>query len=448
MPITKSPRAKEMRTALEQAVSARLNAKLLRIQGTDAESTKKRHKLRDDLQLEQLLSGGAKCVSRIQLATHILKGIHPDLKVKEATNLIAWPSSLESGYWVGSHVLKDDLFPDTTGDGAYNTIIYELSRVLLLRIENTTFIALLQSGDTDAVAALAETQDEATARAEVLVTIDGSRCSPLASHTKAKQLYWLAGTDAHNEVAFHLLAPLYPTMLVHQVYLKLQDDRFSEEAKAARTARKEGSYHPRAVCEYRDLAIQQLGGTKPQNISQLNSERRGNNCLLASLPPMWQSAEVRPLLSVSSMFKVFGRLRDVQQQARALRHFLESKPLANMDTRRKVLDWVNGLIDEFLQFSAGLQMLVPGWSLSPDCYLSAAQRLWLDPDAAEQGQSDVIASAERASASDDTADQVAADFARWLNTQLRDPLPIGDPEFVYWRTLARDQIKQQEREVA
>jgi len=49
---------------------------------------------------------------------------------------------------------------------------------------------------------------------------------------------------------------------------------------------------------------------------------------------------------------------------------------------------------------------------------------------------------------DDAADRVASDFANWVNGQIRDPLPMGDAEYLYWRKLARKQLSQEEWEEA
>lgn len=266
------------------------------------------------------------------------------------------------------------------------------------------------------------------------------KLSKPSSHTNAKQLYWPTGADAHDDQAFHLLAPLYPTSLVHRVYLQLQDDRFSEEAKAARAARKAGEFHSRSVREYPGLAIQKLGGTKPQNISQLNSERRGDNCLLASLPPVWESADVRALLQVDSLFKVFGRRKEVRQLVLALRRFLEANPARNQDTRLQVKAWWAQLFDELVNYQAELLSLKPGWSETAECDLPQAQRLWLDPDADRPAGQHLTR--------EDAVEMIAADFARWVNGQLRDPLAVGDAEFIVWRSWAREELEALEREAA
>jgi CRISPR-associated protein Csy1 len=99
---------------------------------------------------------------------------------------------------------------------------------------------------------------------------------------------------------------------------------------------------------------------------------------------------------------------------------------------------VQSLIDELVLFQAELFTLAPGWSQADECQLSADQRTWLDPQGQTLGAID----------QDDAADAVAADFARWVNEQLRDPLPVGDPEFLFWRKLAREQFGAYEREAA
>lgn len=419
-------RSTAIRSLIAEFLQQRRDDKLDKLPPEDP----KRAELLEQFIFAVWIGDAARRVDQIQAVTHSLKPIHPDAK---GSSLYREPGQLSAVDAVGTHNLGAVYDADVVGNAA----ALDVYKFLKLSHEGKSLLELALSADADFAAALSEDAAKAGQWMQAFAGLAAARGKP-SSHTHAKQLYWLHGTDAHDDSAYHLLAPLYPTSLVHRVYQQLQDDRFSDEAKAARAARKDGTLHARPVREYSDLAIQQLGGTKPQNISQLNSERRGNNSLLASVPPVWKSADVRPLLGVSSLFKVFGRRREVQQQARAMRRFLEAKPPANVETRRKVDAWVNGLIDELLQFSAELQTLAPGWSATSDCALPTAQRLWLDPNDAEP----------ITAAADDAADQVAEDFARWLNTQLRDPLPVGDAEFLHWRKLAREQFSADEREAA
>jgi len=424
MSIPNPLRIAAIRAVINGFLEERLKGKLEKLSTDDP----KRAELQGQFISNTWLADAARRVVQIQAVTHSLKPIHPDAK---GSSLYREPDQLPASKAVGTHSLGSSFSVDVVGNAA----ALDVYKFLKLSYEGRSLFELSVDGDTDFAAAL---DDNAATAQEWMAAFAGlaKARTPVSSHTNAKQLYWLVGNDAHDDGAYHLLAPLYPTALVHRVYLQLQEDRFGEDAKEARAARKAGTHHARPVREYPQLAIQKLGGTKPQNISQLNSERRGDNYLLASVPPVWKSEEVRPLLRVSSLFKVYGRRRAVAQQARGLRLFLQGLPPTNESTRREVRDWVQGLIDELVQFQAELLTLAPGWSQTEECLLSADQRAWLDP----QGQEPVTVD------QDDAADAVAADFARWMNAQLHDPLPVGDPEFLFWRKLARSQFAAYERE--
>ena len=421
-------------------LAKRREAALAKINGTDSAAVKKRDEVRNHerYQLQALVETALIAVDQIQLASHLLKPTYPDGKVRMTSNLNIMFSRLPKQLCLGSHVLQDEITRDTTGNGAYVTKIYELVQCLELSFEGRSLREWLIEEDAEVMTALGCIGENGSAVLGALIRVHEDRCPRPSSHSNAKQLYWQVGQDAHDDASYHLLAPLFPTSLVHRVYQQLQDDRFSEEAKAAREARRNGTHHERPVREYPQMAIQKLGGTKPQNISQLNSERRGDNCLLASVPPIWKSAAVRPLLNINSLFKVYGRRPEVKEEVAALREFLKKNPPANMDTRQRVRKGVQRLVDEMLVFQAELLTLEPGWSQAEDCNLSAAQRIWLDPDG-QQPES---------TAQEDVADEVAADFARWFNNQLRDPLLVGDPEFLEWRKLAKEQFAAHEREAA
>ena len=424
MSIPNAQKIAALRAAINGFLEERLNGKLEKLAPDDP----KRTALQAQFIPSTWLEDAARRVVQIQAVTHSLKPIHPDAK---GSSLYREPGQLPASHSVGTHSLGSHFHADVVGNAA----ALDVYKFLKLSHEGQSLLELAVQSDADLATALSDNAALAQQWMVAFASLAEAR-GPVSSHSNAKQLYWLVGNDAHDDNAYHLLAPLYPTSLVHRVYQQLQDDRFGEEAKAARAARKAGTYHARPVREYPQLAIQKLGGTKPQNISQLNSERRGDNCLLASVPPLWKSEEVRPLLRVSSLFKVYGRRRAVAQQAQALRLFLQSVPPANERTRRQVREWVQGLIDELVQFQAELLTLAPGWSQTDDCLLSADQRAWVDPEGQEPGAID----------QDDATDAVAADFARWVTAQLHDPLPLGDPEFLFWRKLARAQFAAYERE--
>lgn len=416
-------RQAELRSLVEGFLSERLNTKLEKVPEDDP----KRAELQTQFQLAVWLEDAARRVSQIQAVTHSLKPIHPDAK---GSSLYRDPQTLASLAEVGSHVLGTQFDADVVGNAA----ALDVYKFLKLTHEGQSLLSLATAADADLAAALSDAPAQATVWMAAFASLSEAR-GRLSSHTLAKQLYWPVGTDPHDDADYHLLAPLYPTSLVHRVYQTLQDDRFSDDAKAARDARKARSWHQRPVREYPQLAIQQLGGTKPQNISQLNSERRGNNLLLASLPPTWQSADVRPVLGAESLFKVFGRRTEVRRLTGQLSRYLQSDPARNMETRRQRDDWVAALLDELMLFTAEQHSLPPGWTADSRCVLRPNHRAWLDPDGVEDTPSDLL-------------EELSSDFSKWLNHELRDPLPMGDAEYLHWGQQARELFKAMEREGA
>lgn len=423
MSSTDPERSSAIRAVIADFLQQRLTTKIEKL----ADDDPKRAELQAQFIPAVWLEDAARRVAQIQAVTHSLKPIHPDAK---GSSLFREPRSLAPLVEVGSHNLGASFDADVVGNAA----ALDVYKFLKLNHQGRSLLELAIAADADFGASLDADPTVAQAWMVAFAGLAAPR-GKATSHTQAKQIYWPIGDNPHDDALYHLLAPLYPTSLVHRLYLALQDDRFSDAAKAAREARKAGELHQRPVREYPNLAIQSLGGTKPQNISQLNSERRGDNCLLASLPPVWKSVDVKPLFGVDSLFKRYSGRKEVRTLAAQLRRFLESDPAGNLKTRQRRDELVDALIDELMQFNAELGTLDAGWSASTECDLPAAHRAWLDPDGCDP-------------AVDDAADRVASDFANWLNGQLRDPLPVGDPEFLHWRKLAREQFKQEEREAA
>jgi len=434
---TDPQRVTDLRALIADFLKKRLDDKLDKIKDTDetAIEARKREKARFDK--ETWLKYAAHRARQIQLVTHVLKATHPDLKIDVATSIYVKPKTLASIAEVGSHVLGDDFVDDATGNAA----ALDIYDFLTQRYSDATILDLARASDADLSNALSEDQELASSWMTAFSVVVESPCVKLTSHTLAKQLYWLTGDDSHDVANFHLLTPLYASSLTHRVYQMVQNDRFGEEAAAAREAKKKGEYSERPVREYPQLAIQKLGGTKPQNISQLNSERRGDNLLFASLPPTWRAVDLKPLLGTNSMFPRYSRRPEVKQLVKALLAFLKSDPVNNREAKERRTELINGLIDGFLQLTAELRSLPPGWSQAQECRLTNAEKHWLDPEGVEQAL--VL---EGLPLSADTAERVSALFANWLNAQLRDPLPMGDPEYLEWRNQMFDAIKAEERE--
>lgn len=408
--------ASALRELIEQFLQERRDAKLEKLPSDDND---KREALIAQFQFENWVDDAARRVGQLQVVTHSLKPIHPDAK---GTNLYAPPETLNRTDAVGSHTLSAN-FP---GDVVGNAAALDVYKFLKLEYQGKSLLERVLDNDSDLAAAVSQDPKKAQQWMDAFATITETGGHE-ASHTRAKQLYWLVGQDPIDDGGYHLLAPLYATSLAHQVFQTINHDRFGEEAKEARKARRDGGYSEVGYRDYPDLAVQKFGGTKPQNISQLNSERGGNNYLLASLPPRWISSDVRAPLNVTSSFQRFGRRPSVRQLVRELRRFLESDPSATYETRDKRDDLNAALMDELMLFSMELLSLPPGWSANENCRLPEEEQLWLDPGRAE------LDDAFRQKRQDtDWPLEIRRRFALWLNKALGRRLPLGDVEHEHW----------------
>ena len=426
MPTSYPERQAQLRALIQTFLTERLDGKLEALKPDDP----KRAELQTQFAWRTWIDDAARRSAQIQCATHTLKPIHPDAR---GTSLYVAPQDLPALDEVGSHCLGSVYADDVVGNAA----ALDVFKFLKLAHEGRTLLQLACAQDADLAQALSTEPAEAHQWMAAFAALVQPRGAP-ATHGYAKQLYWRVEDDAHNDASYHLIAPLFGSALAHTVWQTLQEHRFGDSAKAARQARKDGTDSETPVYEYPHLAVRKLGGSNKQNIGLLNLARGGNNHLLASLPPLWQTREQLPLSSKRLMAR-FGYRSEVKQTLQRLRQFLESKPPANLDTRQRRDAMVFDLLDEWLQLSATLRAVAPGWSQRPECQLSAAQKHWLDPEGVAQA---TLAASMSPPDVDDTLDVVAQDLARWLNAQLRDPLALGDPEFVHWRTLVRDELAQ------
>lgn len=427
-------RSQRIRQTMQAHVASRLAKALAKWDGkNDAMARQAIVAAHEKYQLAAILEKGRKA-NGMTIATHTTKGIHPDLKIKHTTNLAVCFEELPTLDELGSHVLNSqESLADATGDGAYNASAYELYLLLDCKVEGATLGALLQSSDADAVSALGHEPVEAEQVAEEIVFLLENKCVKPATHALGKQIYWLSGTNPASDKDYCLLAPLYPASLVHQAYLQIHPTRYGLKNLAARKARRDGNVHECAYEEYPDWALQKMGGTKPQNVSHLNSERRGDNYLLSSLPPpAWKTNQRYLPLHANSVFeRAFGARRTVRATVKAFLAFLLTDPESNRHTRQKVDDFLDNLIDELIVYAGELQSQPAGWTLD-ERYdnLALSEKLWLDSQRAAMPDEGEFAQHWHRQ---EWPEQVGKRFAHWLNAQLQGKLPVGDAEAREWQ---------------
>lgn len=381
------------------------------------------------------LTDAARRVGQIQAVTHVLKATHPDAR---GSSLHVVPDRLPAHAAIGSHVLGEGFAEDVVGNAA----ALDVFKFLKLDVEGRRLLDWMQDGDSDLCQALDD--DPATARdwMQAFAALVREDTEP-TSHPRAKQLYWLVGEDPADNHAYHLLQPMFSSSLAHAVHAEIQDARFGEANKLARQAFRAKAPHEHGYREYRHLVARKLGGTKPQNISQLNSERGGVNYLLSSLPPTWARDLPRNLLHLDSAMDRLIRIPAIRQQVKELTTFLLSDPPPTHETRTRREAFEQELGAQLALFAAEVRARFnAGWTRATDCRLPLCEQLWLDPERIElppredhaQEDADFNAAYHRG----DWPEEVAGRFARWLNQRLHDTglSTVGDAEYAHWAKTA------------
>lgn len=379
------------------------------------------------------LADAARRVGQIQAVTHVLKATHPDAR---GSSLHVRPETLPRHTDIGSHVLGDDFAEDVVGNAA----ALDVFKFLKVEVDGRRLLDWMQAGDEDLRAALHADADIATGWMKAFNDLVRSDTAP-ASHGAAKQLYWLAEGTATDDTAYHLLQPLFSSSLAHAVHADIQGARFGEDNKAARQAFRAREAHPAPYRDYRNLVVRKLGGTKPQNVSQLNSERGGINYLLASLPPSWDTEQPKKLLNLDSAMERLTWFPSVRDTVKQLADFLLSDPPSTEPTRAKRLALAKELGAQLAIYAVETQVRFrPGWTRDVTCTLPLHQQIWLDPERVELDPrpEPELAAEDNAFVEawefGDWPDQVAGDFATWLNARLHAAglVGVGDTEYRHW----------------
>ncbi|RKQ41017.1 type I-F CRISPR-associated protein Csy1 [Enterobacter sp. R1(2018)] len=402
-------------------------AKLKRLAEGEDESQllEERRELELRYETRAWLTDAANRAGQISLVTHAAKYTHGDSK----------SSSIFSSATATDGYLSTATLAKPAADAVGNAAALDVAKLLQTEIEGDSLLSCLQRGDRSALAELAENDEQLSQWVEgfsrALTTKQPT------SHKLAKQIYFPV------EDGYHLLNPLFSSSLAQALHERMVALRFSEESKAIWAARKDGKWHAQPLVMFPNLAGMNFGGTKPQNISALNSSRGGRVWLLPSKAPFWENQKIPPL-KMKTIFVQGPFDRSTRQIRGRLIHLLISTGnTKNYQIRQQRNRYIDELIDLLFNLAADIQREEwSGWTQDENCQLKPHQQLWLDP---WRAQTDEVFRAERDK--DDWQDAVADDFALWLNSHLhRADMPVGQTERREWQTrpLFRRRLREME----
>ncbi|UPT57891.1 type I-F CRISPR-associated protein Csy1 [Dickeya zeae] len=387
-----------------------------------------RREIEQAYEVRTWLTDAASRAGQISLVTHALKFTHSDAKGS---------SVFSTEPATATDVLSTASLAQPAIDAVGNAAALDVAKLLQTEHQGDSLVAALQRGDHRALEALAENPEQLTQWLAGFRQVLSDK-QP-SSHKLAKQIYFPVGDGE-----YHLLSPLYSSSLSQALDQRLNAVRFGEQAKAIREARYEKRWHDGVDVSYPGIAVQNMGGTKPQNISALNSARSGRSYLLNCAPPQWLS-QIKPPLDSDTIFRNNGEVDALTYvDRRDMRQFLLSVKEVenNRDIRNQRRRYLDRLINTLFDYVATVQNLgKAGWSTYSQ--LNFPLQLWLDPRRCQQD--DAFRYAREGG---DWKEQVAHEFGQWLNDRLHhDKLIFGEVERREWSTAAlfKQRLRENER---
>ncbi|MDP1835159.1 MAG: type I-F CRISPR-associated protein Csy1 [Chlamydiales bacterium] len=338
------------------------------------------------------LDSAAKRASQISVATHVLKFTHSDAKGSNIYVKAALSDQLSKRYVSTDGLSKLQI--DVVGNAA----AMDVAAFLNIEVNGITLMDMIAQDDSSVFASFTKDPDQLSSWMRGFKSIFVDRA--LSSHAFAKQVYFPVDTGE-----YHLLAPLFPSSLSHALQAIITDTKFGEKAKVARECKKKGELSEHVVVDFPNLAVQAFGGTKPQNISRLNSVRGGKSYLLAAVPPVWTSIK-KPPIKKDVFWKHYKAV--VREDIKNFKEFLLSVADRNsVDIRKKRENYVKLLVDLLVVAASNIQNMTPGWSAAAET--PQFEQLWLDPH-----REDFKELRENS----DWKTDVSKKFATWVSQQL------------------------------
>ncbi|MBF0376130.1 MAG: type I-F CRISPR-associated protein Csy1 [Desulfamplus sp.] len=252
-----------------------------------------------------------------------------------------------------------------------------------------------------------------------------------------KQVYFPIKHD-NSSSDYNLLSILTPSGLVFEMKKRINAmSPFLENNKEARQLKKKEEYSENGFDELFDLTKISYGGTKPQNISVLNSNSGGKVYLLPSLPPLLAKRDVR--LPRYDFFQNCLWVNNFKENFEAL-HKLLIIDYNNINIREGIERKILSIMDKVIEQSWRIRKHGTGWSDSESySNLPVYQKIWLDDvrieerKSADSSFSDGILS--YGSSSNNWLDKVIEELARWIIQTYRNlyrdsGVNLGDDEIL------------------
>jgi CRISPR-associated protein Csy1 len=408
-------------TAIEEFLTKRRDDRIkkkLKANMLEAEKLLIEQEAEEEFLLENWLPKAAKRAGQLSLVSHLAKFSHPSAK---SSPIIFSGSHRVDGFLYSCNASAE---LDVTGSAAAMDVFKFLSVQLSY---GKTILEHLELGSEKikndlkiSTVAFDELRNDFLAK---------KKCAQTDfTDPKIKQIYF------PTDNGYHLLSILSPSGLIYSLRNKIDSIRFSDETKKARENRKKELHDESGFEELYNLAMIGYGGTKPQNISGLNSTHGGKAYLLPSFPPALNKSYLH--LPQKDFFAYFLRRKDFIDEFKAL-HKIFSTDYNNKNIRNsRDNKWLQAIIDKVIDKMWLLRSVKPAWSAKANCELPLYQKIWLDNFYQLEREKNT-----------EWLSEVIGDFARWIIETYEKVIGdqakcLDDKFFDHIRKIIKQSLKQ------
>jgi len=380
---------------------------------TDVDKAALEQQALDEFSLPTWLASAANRAKQLSIVSHPGKFSHPGAKI---SSFIATATRLSDGFLRTGNVEAGlDVFGNAAAMDVYKFLNIKLSddKTILAHLEKKS--PLIEKQLTIPNVPFAEI-------AQGLLAIKEDTGVASMTSGKVKQVYFPIGNGD-----YHLLSILSPSSILFKLKERINVMRFSDEAKEVREARRRNKPHDLGLSEVYGLSAIGFGGTKPQNISVLNSQNGGVAYLLPSMPPQLSSRSIQP--PRKNFFSNTLWIKNFQDDFLQLQKLLQDDH-NNIHIRRK-RDKINRhIIYKIIDQLWRIRHIESGWSDSDNYQtLPQYQKVWLDQQYAVSREND-----------ESWLQPVKDELARWfLNTSqklIKDKrISLGDEHMHYFNSI-------------
>ena len=380
---------------------------------SDREKLASEHKADEIFSLVSWLPNAAKRAKQLCIVSHPGKFSHPSAKI---SSIIAPINYQADGFLrTGNVGAEMDVLGNAAAIDVYKFLSIKLAdgQTILSHLEQNTHV--IEKQLTIPNSSFKEVRQS-------LLAIKEDDNALTRTSGRIKQIYFPIKDDS-----YHLLSILSPSNLMFKFKERINLMRFSDEAKLAREAKRNNKFNEAGFSEIIGISIIGFGGTKPQNISILNSQNGGVSYLLPSLPPELKSRSIQP--PKTNFFTNTLWVKTYQDDFQKLRKLL-SDDNNNVRVRNR-RDWIaKNIIYQIVYRVWMVRQLDAGWSDSENYKsLPHHQKVWLDQQYADNRIQET-----------EWLQPVKNGLARWfLNTfqkLIKDKnMNVGDEQFRYFESI-------------